>query len=194
MKKKIVLISSLIICLSTFAAGTLAYFTDEEKAHNVITTGGVSIDIVEKTKDDSGVEVDFPEEGVDGVMPGRSVSKIVKVKNTGASDAWIRVKLETTITGSNGNELPLVTGEKEEPVMDYEILEGWIDGGDGYYYHEAIVAPEAFTSVLINDVVFNTAMENEYQNCTASLIVSAQAVQSDNNGGTVMEAKGWSKD
>jgi len=34
-------------------------------------------------------------------------------------------------------------------------------------------------------------MGNEYQNCTVSVDVSAQAVQVANNGADVLEAKGW---
>ena len=34
-------------------------------------------------------------------------------------------------------------------------------------------------------------MGNEYQNATATVNVSAQAVQNANNGDTVMDAKGW---
>lgn len=36
-------------------------------------------------------------------------------------------------------------------------------------------------------------MGNEYQNATATVNVSAQAVQNANNGDTVMDAKGWPK-
>lgn len=67
--------------------GTLAYFTSENTAHNVITSGGVNIEVVEKTQGKDGVLVDFPKEGVRGVMPGSDVSKIVSVKNTGESEA-----------------------------------------------------------------------------------------------------------
>ena len=41
MKRKILILSVLAICIATFAAGTIAFFTAEGKAHNVITTGGV---------------------------------------------------------------------------------------------------------------------------------------------------------
>ena len=41
MKRRISILSVLVICLATLVAGTIAYFTAEEKAHNVITTGGV---------------------------------------------------------------------------------------------------------------------------------------------------------
>ena len=46
MKRKLLILSVLAICLSTLAAGTLAYFTAEGKAHNVITTGGVHIALI----------------------------------------------------------------------------------------------------------------------------------------------------
>ena len=47
MKRRISILSVLVICLATLAAGTIAYFTAEEKAHNVITTGGVKIAVRE---------------------------------------------------------------------------------------------------------------------------------------------------
>ena len=48
MKRKLLILSVLAICIATLAAGTLAYFTSEGKAHNVITTGGVEIAVAEE--------------------------------------------------------------------------------------------------------------------------------------------------
>lgn len=192
MKKKILVVAMLAVLASIAATGTLAYFTTEESAVNVITSGGIAIEIVEKTKADSGVEVDFPEEGLINVMPGTSASKIVRIKNTGKSEAWIRVKMESRIVSADGQELPLEIGENEkEPVMERTILEGWIDGGDGYYYYNEPVGPEDLTKELIDTVKFNPAMGNEYQGCTANIEISAQAVQTANNGTKVTDAKGW---
>ena len=75
MKKKILLAAALAICFAVAASGTLAYFTSEDTAHNIITSGGVNIEVVEKTKGEDGVLVDFPKDGVKGVMPGTDVSK-----------------------------------------------------------------------------------------------------------------------
>lgn len=47
MKRKILLFSILTICVATLAAGSLAYFTAEDTAHNVITSGGIDIDLLE---------------------------------------------------------------------------------------------------------------------------------------------------
>ena len=43
MKRKLLILSVLAICLATLAAGTITFFTAEGKAHNVITTGGVEM-------------------------------------------------------------------------------------------------------------------------------------------------------
>lgn len=183
MKKKIFLLAAIVVCIAIMAAGTLAYYTSESTAHNVITSGGIDIEVVNKTVTESGAKVDFPEEGITGIMPGTSVSKIVTVKNTGVSEAWIRIKLEAAIESADGEAL-------DTDVMTYKILPGWKKVGD-YYYYTKPVAALASTTQLIEEVVFNTSMGNEYQNCTANLFVSAEAVQKANNGSTVLEAKGW---
>lgn len=183
MKKKILFVAAVLVCIAIAAAGTLAYFTSSTTAHNVITSGKIDIELVEKTIED-GVEVDFPEDGISGVMPGTSVDKIVTVKNTGTSDAWIRVALEATIVSASGEPLSV-------DVMTYGIESGWVLGNDGYYYYTDSVAPGASTSTLIEEVHFAPKMGNEYQNCTANLVVTAQAVQVTHNGETVMEAVGW---
>ena len=195
MKKKILILVELVICLSITVAGTLAYYTAEDNAHNVITSGGINIEVEEKMKDADGGLVDFPKEGIHGVMPGTKVSKIVQVENTGSADAWIRISVESIIVGADGEELPLTFGEDDTPVMSFTLLEGWIDGGDGYFYYEQPVAPESMTGMLFETVDFHEDMGNEYQNCTANVIIFAEAVQSANNpipeGGRVADIAGW---
>ena len=190
MKKKILLAAAVMICLAVGASGTLAYFTSENTAHNVITSGGVNIEVVEKTQGKDGVLVDFPKEGVRGVMPGSDVSKIVSVKNTGESEAWIRVQVESVIKATDGADLPLMI-ENVGSVMTYTVGGGWSLGEDGYYYYDKPVAAGKTTDILFDTVTFAPQMGNEYQNCTANIEISAQAVQTANNGKTVLEAKGW---
>ena len=190
MKNKILLAASAAICIAIAATGTLAYFTSEDTAHNVITSGGVNIEVVEKTKDGDGVLVDFPEEGITGVMPGTDVSKLVSVKNTGASEAWIRVRVEDAIKGADGADLPLNI-EGKGPVMTYETGSNWSLNEDGCYYYALPVAPGASTELLFDTVSFAPEMGNEYQDCTANIVISAQAVQTANNGQSILEAQGW---
>ncbi len=194
MKKKISVLLVVVLCLAACTTGTLAYFTGEEVVHNVITSGGVNISIIEQTRDDSGALVEFPKEGLTGIMPGSTIDKIVEIKNTGESDAWIRVKVESTIVDAAGKPLPLTFGQDKKEVMNYSVLDGWTLGDDGYYYYKESVAAGESTEKLLETVSFNSAMGNEYQNCTANIIISAQAVQKANNGSSVAEAKGWPKD
>ncbi len=191
MKKKLLVISVAVACLAIAAAGTAAYFTAEEKAHNVITTGGVEIRLVERTEED-GELVPFPEGGIGGVMPGVIVPKIVMVENTGKSKAWIRVKVEIAIEDAAGNALPtsFAAGASSEPVIALSTLPGWQPSG-GYYYYETPLDAGGLTTALFEEVSFNALLGNEYQNCTATIIVTAQAVQQQNNAGTVLTATGW---
>ncbi len=188
MKLKALGLALLLVLLGSVSAGTLAYFTADEAAHNVITSGGVDIDLVEKTINEDGELVPFPEEGVDGVMPGADVSKIVTVTNTGASEAWVRVKLTRKVTPEEGRTLT-----DEGALITYEIAnpEKWTLKDDGYYYYSDRVAAGETTVPIIEWVKFAPAMGNEYQNCTAEVDVSAQAVQTANNGTSAAEAAGW---
>ena len=185
MKKRLFAVAMVLICLSVAATGTLAYFTHDDTARNVITSGFVEIELVEKHMDDSGAEVDFPER-ITGVMPGMSVSKIVSVKNIGA-EAWVRVLVEKKITAADGSEL-------SADVVTFDVDETKWLFADGYYYYLTPVAPEASTDVLFDEVHFDgPTMGNAYQGCQVEIIVSAQAVQVANNGTTVQEAAGWSE-
>ena len=203
MKLKALVLALLLVVLGSISIGTLAYFTADTTAHNVITSGGVEIELVETTIQD-GAEIPFPKEGLTGIMPGVDASKIVKVENTGASAAWIRVKLEKVVTladGTRGDKLPdgtdAVTYEISNPEM-WLTKEGDTEGW--YYYKDPVPAnqgEDSFTETILETVKFSPKMGNEYQSkseteCTvAEVIVSAQAVQVANNGTDVLTAQGW---
>ena len=182
MKRKLLVLSVLVICVATLAAGTLAYFTSEGTAHNVITTGGVDITLQEwadegKTK---------PFEDLTGIMPGMTVTKIAEIKNTGASEAWVRVKVEKNIRLAGEGE---VNPDLVELALD---TANWTEK-DGYYYYNKALKPGEVTAPIFSAVTFNASMGNEYQNATATVDVYAQAVQTANNGKTALNAQGWPK-
>ena len=180
MKRKLLILSVLAICIATLAAGTLAYFTSEGKAHNVITTGGVEITVQEWADENK----QTPFEDLEGIMPGMTVTKIAEIKNTGASDAWIRVLITKNIK-LQGEGTP-DTGLVELTLNTADWTEK-----DGYYYYSKPLKPGEVTAPIFTAVTFKPDMGNEYQNATATVDVSAQAVQTANNGDTVMDAKGW---
>lgn len=185
MKRKVLLVSAIAICLAIAVSGTLAFFTAEDTAHNVITSGGIQIELQEWADEEK--TVPFPENGVTGVMPGSEITKIAEVKNTGADPAWVRVRVEKNITLSEGAE-----GEIDLGLMQLSFDESaWTLGEDGYYYYNKALAPGQVTEPLFASVSFDIAMSNLYQNSTAAVDVTAQAVQTANNGETVMNAAGW---
>lgn len=181
MKRKLLILSVLAICIATLTTGTLAFFTAEGKAHNVITTGGVEIAVQEWA--DENKQTPFTD--LNGVMPGVPVTKIAEIKNTGASDAWIRVKVEKKIQLQG-------EGTPDADLVELNLNQNdWKLGQDGYYYYNQALKPGEVTKPIFTTVTFDAAMGNEYQNATASVDVSAQAVQTANNGASAMTANGW---
>ena len=186
MKRKILCLSIIAIMLAILAAGTIAYFTAEGRARNVITTGSINITVVEQQKREDDTTVVYPKEPITNVMPGAEISKIVTIRNDGKSTAWIRVKV--------GTEIELVGEGKADTslvVLNFDD-ENWTEK-DGYYYYNKPVDPTGSTAALFDTVKFDPRMGNEYQNCTVNINIYAQAVQTANNNpeGGVTEVKGW---
>ncbi len=188
MKNKILTVAAIVICLTVLGTGTLAFFSDEAVAHNVITSGGVDIDLLEwgnKEKTELFVNPD-------GVMPGDGVTKIVEVKNTGASDAWVRIRLEQTIELTDAPE----NFRPDFGVIGLDINEtDWTlqsEENVAYYYYNLALKPGETTVPLFTSVDFDDAdMGNEYRSSTIEMKIQAQAVQTANNGTTALEAAGW---
>lgn len=181
MKRKLLILSVLAICVATMAAGSLAYYNYEDTAHNVITSGGVTIAIQEWADK----EKQTPFKDLEGIMPDMSVTKLAEVKNTGAAEAWIRVKVEKAIK---------LTGEgtPDTDLVELDLnTEDWTLDEDGWLYHNEAVAPGEITAPIFTTVTFNKTMGNEYQNSTATVDISAQAVQTANNGESALTASGW---
>ena len=107
MKKKILAIGLVVAMAATaVVGGTLAYFTDTDQKTNTFTAGGVKIALIEQQVNDGGTALeDFKQNQV--LMPivgsaqgdkdsfGQPVAenyidKIVTIKNTGNSDAYVR--------------------------------------------------------------------------------------------------------
>lgn len=97
-----------VLCLAAGTAGTMGYFTDEEKVTNVFTVGDLEVDLQEPEW--------TPEDG-DGedMCPGYSVYKNPTVKNTadqrrGGNSCYVRMKVE-------------ILDSKGAPVTDKKALE-----------------------------------------------------------------------
>lgn len=176
-KRKLFSIAVITICLSIAGTGTLAYFTDSTTAHNVITTGGVDIEIVETRIGANGETEPFVN-NITGVMPGESVSKIVCIENCD-EPAWIRVMVNISGQFADGTAM---WGSQLWPInLDFDQTSWTYCEEDNYWYYKEIVGTDKTTAPLFQNVKFDEAMPNEYQDCTVYIDVKAQAVQAANN-------------
>ena len=105
MRKKLVALSMAVLMLAVaVVGGTLAYFTDTKEATNTFTAGGVKIDLIEQERGENGLQ-NFTQNKVLMPIVGSAqgekdeygqpvaknyVDKMVTIKNTGSSDAWVR--------------------------------------------------------------------------------------------------------
>lgn len=186
MKRKLLLLSVMVICIAIAAVGTLAFFNSDAVAHNVITTGGVDIELHEYADAEKNPFTDKT-----GVMPGMTVTKIAEVENTGASAAWVRVKLKPAIELADDAVLPDGFTVNTGLVKPDVNTDDWTEGEDGYFYYKEALKPGETTAPVLNSVTFDVAMGNEYQGATATVDIVAQAVQTANNGDSAPTAAGW---
>ena len=189
MKKRVFAIAVTLICLSILATSTLAYFTDVETARNVITSGGIDIEVVEQQLVD-GAPQPYPSDPIP-VMPGTAVSKIVSVQNLEQA-AWIRVRFTVTFFDAGDQKMEIPAEELAKVVLIQPDAANWTLK-DGWWYCNTAVQTGDTTAPLFETVLFSGPdMDNKYQNSTAVIDVVAQAVQQANNGTSALEAQGWS--
>lgn len=181
-KSRLLLIAFVAIFLTILTQPTLAYYTTIGRATNVVTSGGIRLQIHEKTADGS----EFPKEGV-YVIPGDIVSKQVTVENVCNHPFFLRVKL--------------VSGTTNEALTPDDCLKLDIDTvnwtyKDGYYYYNQILQPDETTPALFTQVeIVGSQVDQTHIGSTLSLTVNAYAVQSENNSAEYpWEASGWPAD
>lgn len=197
-RKKLVLAAAAVLIVTMGAYGTLAYLTADVTTHNVITSGSVAIELLDKTAQEGQPADNFTavyaledfnevypsEEGGMPIMPGTIASKIVAVRKTDDSaPCWVRVRLT--------ENRPDVY--KEGDVTLVLDTANWTYR-DGWYYYNTILTDENYQTVpLLTQVNFSgPGIDNSYIGKSYSIDVNAQAVQSDNNSnGGVLAARGW---
>jgi predicted ribosomally synthesized peptide with SipW-like signal peptide len=185
--KKILYVAALVICLSIITGGTLAYFTAEDTARNVITTGSVSVSVVQQQM--VGDALQPSSNRPIPVMPDTTVSRVVSVQST-KQTAWVRLQYEIKLYDATGAEKVLTDEELSQIIViapddtNWTLADGW------WYYTDAIGFGE-IAQPLFDSIGFTAQMGNDYQGCSMVLQITAQAVQQANNGTTVLEAAGW---
>lgn len=190
MKKKLLYIAAIVICLSVITGGTLSYRTVADTARNVITSSGVSVEILEQQLID-GTPQPYPSAPIP-VMPTSTVSKIVSVRNI-QSSAWVRMKYTLAVSDANGDPLAGVTQEELEQVILIDTDDKhWTEKADGWFYYNTALDAGETSEPLFTEVTFSgPKMDNKYQNSTLKIHVAVQSVQKANNGESVWDAAGW---
>lgn len=188
MKKKILYIAAILICLSILTGGTYAYFTTTDTARNVITSGGIEVKVVEQQLV-NGTLQPYPSQPIP-VMPATTVSKIVSVHNS-EQVAWVRMNYTLTVYDADGKKMDIPADELTKVIVIAPDATNWTQKDSWWYYNTAIASGE-ITKPLFEEVEFSGPyMDNKWQLCTVVIDVTAQAVQKANNGMTVWEALGW---
>lgn len=126
-KTKTILALALVALLLTCAVGgTVAYLvTKTDAVTNTFTPGKVTCDVEEKFNGNT--------------------KEVVKIRNTGNTDAWIRA----TVVGNWVKDGKIVAPWTDD--ITYNIGSGnsqWTLGTGGYYYYNSIVSPQGLTENL----------------------------------------------
>lgn len=188
-KRKILALASAVCMVAILAiGGTLAYFTATDTETNTFTVGGVKIDLIEQQrgeKDGEKTLVPFEDEKVLMPIVGSAqgeqevvggvklptaknyVDKIISIKNTGKSEAYVRVFVAVPTALQNG---------QTPNAPRYDVLH-WNFNGDscavGEWTDEIVVA----NPTVINEIeykiysrTYTTALDAEETTATPAYI------------------------
>ena len=165
-KKSLTALIALILIICLAVGGTVAFIVTQTQAvKNTFTPADVKV----------GIQEEF----------NGSIKKNVNVKNTGDTDAYIRVKLVTYMADSEGN-----------PIAENASIPSFVPGSDwsycesdDTYYYGKPVAPNGKTSdligsdgiTLINGQVVEVLAEG-IQAMPKQAVIDAWGVTVDSNG------------
>ena len=168
---KALIITSVVLFLVFSVSSTLAYIiTSTDSIQNIFNPSHVACAVVEN----NGTPVES------GVVNTGTEKKNVQIKNTGDTDAFIRVAVVVNWASADGSKV-WATKPVEGTDKDYTLTlaedSGWTPGSDGYYYYDSSVAPDGLTNTLISSVVQKTNPPQEGYYLSVEIVASA--IQAD---------------
>lgn len=190
LNKKSMLITSVALLLLVAVGTTLAYiFTKTEPVGNKFNPSKVSCAVVE----DGGNPV------AAGTHNTGTEKKDVQIKNTGDTDAYIRVAVVVNWMSEDGTK---VWATKPVEGTDYSITyatgTGWEKGSDGYWYYTRSVPPtdgSNLTGILIENatqLVDKGPVGTDNTQYYLSVEIVASAIQAEGVGATSAQ-DAWAK-
>ena len=198
--KKFMVITAVALLLFVTVGSTLAYiFTKAEPVENTFNPSKVACAVVENNKADKNSA---------NIVETGSTKTDVKIKNTGNTDAYIRVAVVVNWMSEDGTKVwaqkPVectCDGEHQttntacEYSITYATGPDWVDGGDGYYYYTQPVAKGALTDILITNatqLVAKGPVGTDNTQYYLSIEIVASAIQSSGMGATSAQ-DAWAK-
>ena len=185
MKKSATLLISLALLLLVTAGATLAYyFTKTGSVTNTFTPSKVACAVVEGTNNPV----------VNNTVNTGNKKEDVKIKNTGDTDAYIRVALVVNWMNDNGNVWGTKPVEGTDYNMTLDLANGWSKGSDGYYYYNTKVAKDQSTPILIDEA---EVLTNPGPKGTAgtqyylSIEIVAEAIQAEGIDASYSAQQAW---
>ena len=205
MKKFATMVTSVALIGAMVAGGSLAYLSDTDSAVNVMTLGKVEIEQIEQERNADGKLVDFtqakpayPAVGEvkwddtkltvnevaynvydDGLK--NVVDKIVTVKNTGKSDAYVRtlIAIEQPEGTDNLVHVNMNTDRVTSAELGAVVINGTRYAVTSHTY-DAALAPKAISAPSLMQLFLDKAADNkdcEKFGDTWDVLVLSQAVQ-----------------
>lgn len=157
MKKRLILISTILLISIMIAGGSMAWFTSSpNKAVNEFQIGTVKVKVVEEGFED-----------LENVV-ATTYNKNVEVQSLGTKRTYVRVRL---VPEWSNPSLPV-----SNVNLNLAANSDWLLHTDGYYYFKYYLEENEITSKLLESVTF-TNLPEEYEGETFKLKVVAEGVQ-----------------
>ena len=176
-KKSIVLVA-LALLLTVAVGTTLAYiFTKTNPVQNTFKPSKVSCAVVENgsTTENKG-----------NIVYTGYIKSNVQIKNTGDTDAYIRVAVVITWKSADGTKVWAQKPGEGDYTMKLNLSDnGWVEGTDGYYYFtKPVSANGGLTDVLITSAtqLKDGPKGTENEQYYLSIEIVASAIQADGMG------------
>ena len=174
------MVAALALVGAIGVGSTLAYFTDNDAATNVVTMGHVDITLTEKSGDeitDEGLE--FANIVLGDVLSKEPVITVVK----GSESCYLRAKIE--ISGLDKIVVNNVETDYTPSLLEnINIGTDWVlNQDDGYYYYKNKMEKKANEDQpvsLFTTVTIPTSWGNEVADAEFTIAITAEAIQADN--------------
>lgn len=184
-KKLIIAAGSSLAVLATIATATFfAIFQSGQKTETSLTTGVINVDLVESFTGSNGDKDYGTNPDKDGL---ENATKVITGVNTGTQPAYVRVKIFPQVESLNTDDEWEVDGAVATNYVKYDQSnDGWVDGGDGYwYYTKKLPAGETTPAITITNLRLDMpdviASINNWKTFRVNMLVELEATQASND-------------